>query len=124
MNYDYILKNWNKYGIPCTRDKFIVFLNILEANNENLDSFHDVCLNGLNNFCGIYGCFESDIDLFNCLFDFHIFIKHSELKNYINNELLYYLDVINDNNDLKFYTNMILDSLIKTHDGYIVQLEY
>ena len=50
-NYNYLVSNWEKYGITDTKQEFIEFLNILESLGENLETFKE----GFDNA----GCFSS-----------------------------------------------------------------
>ena len=59
-NKAYILQNYDKYGLlnrqnkPITRRDMLDLLNILESQNETLDSFHDATFNSYTEFMDIY----------------------------------------------------------------------
>lgn len=70
----YILKNWKKYDIVDSEEEMVKLLNILEAHNENLDTFHMAT----SGFCGIYGEFLHDRDTAQTLFNFNCFYNNEE----------------------------------------------
>lgn len=124
-HYDYMLNNYDKYGLNVSRDEFIELLNILEINDENLDSFHDVAFNGLTMFCDIFGRWDTDNELLETLKAFHVFVKRGELKEYLemylNETILYDSDSIED---VKQSFEWFIDEFNDSTDGYVRKLYY
>lgn len=133
----YILDNHDKYGIHnrkgelLSRDEMLMLLNILEANGETLDSFHDAAFNYPSDFCGIYGNFKNDDDTYQVLLDFHYFYKTVD-------ELIEHIETVREEwwaDDLEFnlevygdfptYFKKVWDSeIIRTSDGYVRRIDY
>ena len=122
--YDYIVKNWDKYGIEALKSKQDMFelLNILQANEENLDTMHDVVINGTENgfFCDIYGEWDTDTEIVETLQDLHIFFPTmEELKKYItirleDNGEEVTADTINE--------EIESEDIRQTRDGYVLKV--
>lgn len=122
--YDYIVKNWNNYGIEAIKSKqdMVELLNILQANEENLDTMHDVVINGTGNgfFCDIYGEWDTDTEIVETLQDLHIFFPTmEELKKYItirleDNGEEVTADTINE--------EIESEDIRQTHDGYVLKV--
>ena len=89
----YCIKNHDKYGIHnehgelLSEQEMFELLEILDLFNENLDSFHDVAMNGYDEFCGIYGTFTDDDDTYKTIIEYHEYIKQSELNEFFNDIL-------------------------------------
>ena len=76
----WLLDNWRDYKVTDTKKDFLALLNILQAVGENLDTLHDVVMNCGNEFCDILhnGCWESDRELADTLFEFCTFYTKEE----------------------------------------------
>ena len=89
----YIISNHDKYGIHnehgelLSEQEMFELLEILDLFNENLDSFHDVAMNGYDEFCGIYGTFTDDNDTYETIIEYHEYIKQSEINQFMYNVL-------------------------------------
>ena len=122
----YILDNYNKYGFEWengdewTQADMTALLNILEVHNENLDSLHDVALNGYDEFCGIYGRFEDDNDTMNALFEFNVFIPREEFAEFMVNEYENAIECGYDSVEQYFES----EDIHETSDGYVNILHY
>ena len=77
---EWLIENWKAYNVTDTKEDFIALLNILQAVGENLDTLHDVYFNCDNEFCDIYhnGCWESDREIADTLFEFCTFYTEEE----------------------------------------------
>ena len=126
---EYLVKNWKKYNVADTEEGFIALLNILQACGENLDSLHDVFLNGYVEFCDIFHgkSFGSDREVADTLLEFCTFYKEKEFIDMILDKRTDYetsaewseavFDATSDNN--------VNDTQItKTEDGYVVRVWY
>ena len=134
----HILNNHDKYGIispfnfkPISEKEMLGLLNILEAHGENLDSFHDMAINGGNLFCGIWGAWGDDSENYSILLDFNIFYSNEDFFDVFIDEhcreaweddLEYNLK---EYGDFATYVKEYWDSeIVKTSDGYVRILEY
>ena len=141
---DYILKNYNKYGImasddflfdpslchPITQKEMLGLLNILEAHDEDLESFHNAAFNGTNFFCEICGPFESDDETYNALMQFNTFYTDEEFIAYmlehIQDTIKYsdsYEEAMEKLKEEAFDGNND-DLIVKTSDGYVHIVSY
>ena len=122
--YDYIVKNWDKYGIEALKSKqdMVELLNILQANEENLDTMHDVVINGTQDgfFCSIYGEWDTDTEIVETLQDLHIFFatredleKHIIIRLEDNGEEVT-ADTINE--------EIESEDIRQTRDGYVLKV--
>ena len=131
----YILSNYNKYGIlneygkPITKAEMLALLNILESNDECLDSFHDVAFNGYNEFCGIYSDYENDNDTYSALMAHHRFMTDSDLFQFVQDKWDEYVD--NEEEESLYFgsfANYFLElydnDITRTSDGYVIRYEY
>ena len=123
---EYLLSHWKEYDVADTKEEFAALLNILQACGESLDSLHDVYFHGKNEFCDILhnGCWESDRDIAQTLFEFctfyteHEFIDwilerredYDDMAEYAEDMRLEATDDISGNNDVQ---------ITKTDDGYV-----
>lgn len=119
----YILKNWDKYGLELdSQEKMLELLNILEAHNENLDGLHDVCFNGVEEFCGIYMTNpKNDAEVVKILHEFNCFFKggkeSKEFKEFVQN----YID---DGCCESFEEFLETEDVRTTSDGIVLVLYY
>lgn len=118
--------HWKDYDITDTKEDFIALLNILQAVGENLDTLHNAVFNGYAEFCDIFhnGCWESDREVANALFEFCTFYTKDEFIDMILDRAEDYKepgkweedirretsDASEDNNDCQ---------ITKTEDGYV-----
>lgn len=112
---DYIVRNFNKYGIRGIKsaDDMIELLNILQAHDETLESFHG----GHSEFCGIFGDMPDDNETYKALIEFNCFYRTLEE----------YLEIARENAEydgltIEEYTEY--ETLYQTEDGYVLFLEY
>ena len=131
MAKEYLIKNWDRYGVADSREDFIALLNILQACGENLDGLHDVSLNGALEFCDIFHgkSWESDREVADTLKEFCTFYTEKEFIDMIlgrradcesstewSEEIFAETsDETNGNNDIQ---------ITKTEDGYVVRVWY
>ena len=118
----YILNNWKAYDIVDSMEEMLILLNILEAHDETLDSLHDVCCQGADMFCDIYGRFENDRDVASTLFDFsHFFENEDDLYLYAQGIIE---DIYADEDKMTVEKYLKTEDIRKTTDGYIMVLWY
>ena len=81
----YAIAHWRSYDLTDTEQDFIALLNILQACGESLDSLHGTLINGENEFCDILhnGCWESDREIADALFEFCTFYTEEEFIDWI-----------------------------------------
>ena len=125
----YILDNYNKYGIEWangdewTRADMNALLNILEAHGETLDSMHDAVINGDSEFCYIWfsrGYADSDSYMVNALFEYNVFIPRDEFADFMVNE---YENAVECGFD-SFNDYFEFEDIHETSDGYVNILHY
>lgn len=114
----YCLEHWQEYNLTDTKKDFVALINILESQNETLDSLHDVALNGYTEFCGIWGSrWETDRDVVNTLFDYHQFFTNQDELNEVMKENATECDCTVDE-------YLELEDIRRTSDGIIRVLHY
>jgi uncharacterized protein Yka (UPF0111/DUF47 family) len=126
-NKAYILQNYDKYGLlnrqnkPITRRDMLDLLNILESQNETLDSFHDAAFNSYTEFMDIYreDSFENDLDTYHAILRKYSFFTVNEFIDYI-------LETMQEENGPEFIYELTYDlyddlELFKTSDGYVLK---
>lgn len=126
-NKAYILQNYDKYGLlnrqnkPITRRDMLDLLNILESQNETLDSFHDAAFNSYTEFMGIYreDSFANDLDTYHAILRKYSFFTVNEFIDYI-------LETMRDENGPEFIYELTYDlygdfELFRTSDGYVLK---
>lgn len=125
----YILEHYSEYGImnehnkPITQAEMLGLLNILEANQETLESFHDVALNGYDEFCCIYGSYETDSDTYEALIAHHLFLNDNEFIDYMLEKIQEYTE--DGSTDVaEWFKRVEDDSIYKTNDGYVIRFDY
>lgn len=135
---DYILENWQKYDVVDSKQEMLELLNILQACGENLETMHDVLINGYSEWCDCVNCdgWDDMRDLAATLFYFCQFYTEDEFIEYIMDRYQEYKD---DEEDLEKYPwleaterirsltsdepNDFNDTQIsKTEDGYVVRI--
>lgn len=123
---EYILKNFDKYGLltqdnqPITQRDMLELLNILESQNETLDSMHNAVLNGEDTFLGIWHTgplyaspFENDTELYHTIIENFTFMNDTQFIDYI---LDLWADYEHDT-DFIIFNDMHVH---KTSDGYVI----
>ncbi|WP_406543872.1 hypothetical protein [Pseudobutyrivibrio sp.] len=126
-NKAYILQNYDKYGLlnrqnkPITRRDMLDLLNILESQNENLDSFHDAAFNSYTEFMDIYreDSFADDLDTYHAILRKYSFFTVNEFIDYI-------LETMQEENGPEFIYELTYDlygdlELFRTSDGYVLK---
>ena len=125
---EYLIAHWESYGVAETKEEFIGLLNILQACGENLDSLHSVFVNGGSEFCDIChnGCWNSDRELVESLYEFNTFFTEREFTDTI-------LDRREDYDTAEEYVEDIRleaedgegdTQILKTDDGYVKRVWY
>ena len=126
------MDHWQDYHIADTKEEFLGILNILQACGENLDSLHDVVVNGHKEFCDIWhdGYWGSDREVVEALYQFCTFYTEKEFIEMILDRREDYesdaewcedmrLEASDDMDDCDCDTN-----IIKTEDGYVWRVWY
>lgn len=124
---EYMLKNFNKYGLltpdnqPITQRDMLELLNILESQGETLDSMHDVAFNGLAEFMSIWhGCpFEDDNETYHAIIEKFSFFTETEFIEWA-------VEVATEGDGIEFLRELAFDEfndniLYKTSDGYVLR---
>lgn len=138
MAKQYMLDNWDKYDVVDSKDEMLELLNILQAVDENLESMHDVVVNGDREFCDVFNDhgWSSMRELKEMLFYFDTFYTDEEFIEYIMDR---YNEYKEDEEDLDKYPDLeaterircltsddpkdFCDTQIsKTEDGYVVRI--
>ena len=126
----YMLDNWNQYDLVDTKEEFLALINILQACGENIDSLHDVCFQGYDEFCDILGKWENDRDVVKSLYKFAGFFTEEEFIDYIMER---WQEANDDGEDGTEYIRCITSDdpedfsdtqITKTEDGYVVRVWY
>lgn len=126
------------YGL--TDAQMTELLNILEANNETITDFEDVC-NAINAsstgrvdavLCEIYGKWSSPLDVYNALLEYHTFIPSDDIADFIYTKI----ETETENNaddpgfDAMDYIKQLTDNNIpdatmtRTSGGYVYHIYY
>lgn len=126
-NKAYILQNYDKYSLlnrqnkPITRRDMLDLLNILESQNETLDSFHDAAFNSYTEFMDIYreDSFANDLDTYHAILRKYSFFTVNEFIDYI-------LETMQEENGPEFIYELTYDlygdlELFRTSDGYVLK---
>lgn len=108
--------------------EMVALLNILQANNENLDSMHDAVFNGYGDFMGIFGRWDTDAELYDAVLQFNTFFDEKEFIDWMLEKIE---DLEYDGEDpaeeIKSWTYDDEPSdtkIVKTEDGYVVRVWY
>jgi hypothetical protein len=125
----YIIDNFKSYNLinskcEMMQDKkdMIKLLNILECNNESLDSLHKTITKNFSEFCGIFGPFENENDICRALYEHHVFFENEvELKSFIKKQIA---DVYPENEKITVEEYLENEEIYKTIDGYVLKLYY
>lgn len=117
--HSYMLKNWQSYNVVDSEEDFTILLNMLEANGETLDSLHHTYFNGLDEFMGIIGFWDSDRDIASAVFEFNIFYKDIEELALCVIENAWFDDI-----EVSELIDDMLPNLKKTYNGYVQRIYY
>ena len=128
----HIVEHWDQYGINFKdKDEMVAFLNILQAADENLDTFHDIVCNGYREFMDIMSSYgwESDQDLYESVMNFNDFFTEEEFIEYILDRWADlkeegYDDPIREIRTWTFDEEISDTKIYKTEDGYVVRVWY
>ncbi len=77
----WLMDHWQSYDVADSKEEFLQLLNILQACGENLDTLHDVYLNGATEFCDIFHNgrgWESDREIAATLYEFCTFYTEKD----------------------------------------------
>ena len=126
---DFLVNNWDKYGVADTRKDFIALLNILQACDESLDSLHRAYMNGSSEFCDIFHghAWESDKEIADALLEFSTFYTTEEFVDMILSRREDYDDPAEYVEDMRMEAsdNVCNDvQITKTDDGYVKRVWY
>ena len=110
------------------KEEMAALLNILQANDETLDSMHDAVFNGSDEFMGIFGRWDTDKDLYEAVLQFNSFFGEQEFINWILEKIkdMKY-DELDPAEEIKTWTYDELSAdtkVVKTEDGYVVRAWY
>ena len=113
----YILDNWKQYDLVDSKEDMLALLNILEANEENLDSLH--AAEYTREFCGIWSSenLGNGSEIVEAMFSYYQFFSSYKEMMALFNEC-----AIEDDMSLDEYIQY--EDIIKTSDGYIRKLHY
>lgn len=124
---EYILKNYDRYGLltqdnkPITQYDMLALLNILESQGETLDSMHDVALNGYTEYMDIWhGCpFEDDNETYHAIIEKFSFFTEKEFIEWA-------IATATDGDGIEYLRELAFDdfsdnTLYKTSDGYVLR---
>ena len=126
------------YGL--TDAQMTELLNILEANNETITDFEDVC-NAINAsstgrvdavLCEIYGKWSSPLDVCNALLEYHTFIPSDDIADFIYTKIENETENNADDPDFDAvdYIRLLTDNKIpdatmtRTTNGYVYHIYY
>lgn len=118
---EYILTNFDKYGLltqdnqPITQRDMLELLNILESQNETLDSLHAAVISGYDEYMNIWhgGSFESDTELYHIIIENFSFLTDTQFIDYM---LDLWADFEHDTDYIIFHDMYVY----KTSDGYVI----
>lgn len=118
----YLINHWTNYDVVDTKEDFIALLNILQACGETLDSLHYA----VNEFCDILhnGCWETDREVTETLFEFCTFYTEQEFINMILERREDYVDETEYVEEMRLEATDDVDGnndcqITKTDDGYV-----
>ena len=122
------------YGItyhnkPITEKEYIELLNILEANEETIESFYKV-VNNDGVYCGTYSrntCFKSSSEVYESLIAHFQFMTESDFIEWIMSEIQECIEADIDYSKLIYdytYGTTYDTKIFKTKDGYVVRFDY
>lgn len=115
---DYILKHWREYALGIdSQNEMLELLNILEYHEKTLDELHDVCLNGYDEFCGIFGTFKNDADVVKALHEYHLFFSSES-------SFLGYVARLAEESKTQIEDVLQRESYGHTTDGIVMQIFY
>ena len=115
-------------GLNLSKKEYTELINILDFNNESINDFIDLCYKIIESprgkietyFCNMYATFENPKQIYNSLLECHMFVARNELKNYINEYFTgWYLDDIENFDEIETYFNFMLSDIHDCKDGYI-----
>ncbi len=114
----YQVRHFNSYKLGYEDEAELEsLLNMLQANNETLDSLHNAAFNGHRNFMGIFGSWDNDLELAEAVREFNIFDSSlNSLATRIADNAFF--------NDETIEENLGNCELYKTHDGFVERLHY
>lgn len=118
---EYILKNFDKYGLltqdnqPITQRDMLELLNILESQDETLDTLHAAVISGYDEYMHIWhgGSFESDTELYHIIIENFSFLTDAQFIDYM---LELWTDFEHDTDYIIFHDMYVY----KTSDGYVI----
>ncbi len=126
--YEHMVANFSRYGISHIESKedMVWLLNVLQANEENLDSLYDF-YNGYSGriFCSIHMTHVDTVDdIYLALKEYHYFYSsYEEMQRDIQ-------QIIAENDAAEFYQSVEDyierggDQFMKTRDGYVRKIFY
>lgn len=127
---EYMLKNWESYGVAESKQEFLELLNILQAIGESLESLNDAYQNGYYEFSYIFKGepWESRREIVEALYNYCSFYTDAEFIEYMleqrtegdfedDAEYVEYFRQVTEgeNGDHQIY---------KTDDGYVRRIWY
>lgn len=127
---EYCVSHYSEYPFKMeNKTEMLALLNILQANDETLDSMHDVVFNGCREFMDIFGEWDTVQELYDTILQFNMFLSESEFIDWILEKLeeLKYEGFDDSVDEIRTWTydDEISDTkVIKTEDGYVIRVWY
>lgn len=118
---EYALQHFDKYGLsdyqgkPITQADMLALLNILESQDETLDTLHAAVISGYDEYMHIWhgGSFESDTELYHIIIENFSFLTDAQFIDYM---LELWADFEHDTDYIIFHDMYVY----KTSDGYVI----
>ena len=129
----WMVDHFRNYGIGLeSKEEMISLLNILQAHDECLETFHDCVVNNDCEFAGIIhntsGGWESDNALYHSLLDFNTFYTEDEFISFMCETIKWMKEENRDYAEEIYswtYEGEATDTVVsKTEDGYVVTVYY
>ena len=127
---DYVVSHYEQYPFEMkSKEDMIALLNILQVNDETLDTMHDAVFNGYDSFMGIFGEWNTDQELYEAVMEFNVFFTEEEFIDWILEQQSLLLEEGYDDpvEEIRSWTDddEISDTHIyKTEDGYVLRVNY
>ena len=127
---DYVVSHYEQYPFEMkSKGDMIALLNILQANDETLDTMHDAVFNGYDSFMGIFGEWNTDQELYEAVMEFNVFFTEEEFIDWIleQQSLLPeegYDDPVAEIHCWTYDDEPSDTHIYKTEDGYVLRVNY
>ena len=127
---EYIVSHYRQYPFEMnSKEDMVALLNILQANDETLESMHDAVFNGYHEFMGIIGRWDTDQDLYEAVMEFNNFYTEEDFIDWIleQQSLLPkegYDDPVAEIHNWTYDDEISDTHIYKTEDGYVLRVNY